>query len=282
MLKNDIYLIRKLEESSGYFQSSYSNRYSNWKRYYSIRKAFFRQLQRLNRKEPIKILEIGCYEGDFIYRLKAEFSKKYKLKFFGIDISHLDINFANQRKKYFAHQDCYFLVMDVQKLGFIPEVFDIIIASEVIEHLPEPQEALKQIYCILKKDGLFILTTPNKGGSLLAKFLHFVSSKINISPTYNFISENEIAKIRLSSEQGLTGSGCGHISVKDRKQWQLIFKNIGFRLITTEGTSGLLFGLPSLDRYRILFALTVILDVILEKLPFSYLWSETLFFTLRK
>ena len=285
MSERNIYLIRRLEESSNYFSRSFSYRYCQWKRYYSIRKAVYYELKRLNTKEPIKILDVGCADGWLLYQLKAEFSQKYKLEFFGIDISSLDIDFANQRKEYFAHQDCYFLFMDARELGFGSQEFDIVISSELIEHIPEPQEVLKQIYRVLKKSGLSILTTPHKGSGIFARFLRLIKRKNNAKEEKhicNFIADNEIPKIRLSSEQGITGAGYGHISVKSENEWQVIFKNIGFRLVSVEGTSGLLFGSPYLDKYRILFVLTVILDVLLEKFPFSYIWAETLFFELRK
>jgi len=282
----NLYLIRRLEESSGYFGKSFSSRYTNWKRNYSIRNAFYRELKRIRfKEEPIKILEIGCSDGWLIYRLKAEFSKSHNLKFFGIDLSQLDIDFANQRKTYFNHKDCYFQVMDAQNLGFDNEGFDIVICSELVEHIPEPHKVIKEVYRILEKGGLFILTTPHKGGGLLARFLRLIKERSGIGREKSiqyFIEECEISKMRLSSDQGDTGRGYGHISVKSKNEWVVIFKNEGFKIVSTKGTGGLLFGSSSLDQYRILFAFTVILDTFLEKLPFSYLWSETLFFELRK
>lgn len=112
-----------------------------------------------------------------------------------------------------------------------------------------------------------------------------MKGKVNIDSAesvQNFIGESEISKIRLSSSEGTTGAGLGHVSVKSPKEWKEILKKAGFRIISLKGTGGLLFGSPRLDKYRILFALMVILDVLLEKLPFSYLWSETLFFELRR
>ncbi|MCK5288709.1 MAG: class I SAM-dependent methyltransferase, partial [Candidatus Omnitrophica bacterium] len=118
-----------------------------------------------------KVLDVGCGDGSLIYRLKAVFSKKYKFKFFGVDLSQLDIEFANHRKRYFHHKDCYFQTMDAQYLGFGDEEFDIVISSELIEHIPEAHKVIREVYRVLKKDGLFVLTTPHKGSGLLAKVL---------------------------------------------------------------------------------------------------------------
>ena len=74
--------------------------------------------------------------------------------------------------------------------------------------------------------------------------------------------------------------GYEHVSIHTRKEWAKIFKDCGFKIKSIKGTGGLFFGSLDFDRRRIIFALSVILDVILEKLPFSYLWSELLIFEL--
>jgi len=86
----------------------------------------------------------------------------------------------------------------------------------------------------------------------------------------------------LASDQGKTGAGFGHISVKTKKEWVDILRKEGFAVELIQGTGGLFLGSPYLDRHRILFALSVILDVVLERLPFSYLWSELLIFQVKK
>lgn len=228
---------------------------------------------------------MGCGDGWIIYTLRSELDKKYRLEFTGIDISGLDIDFAQRQKEYFEYKNCNFQVMDTQNLEFGEQEFDIVISSELIEHIPEPDKVIRQVYRVLKKGGLFILTTPNKGGGFQVRFLRLIKGIIRMhkeKPTPDFIEEKGISKIRLSSDQGTTGAGLGHVSVKSKKEWVENLKREGFRIISIKGTSGLLFGSPSLDNRRLLFALTVILDVLLEKLPFSYLWSESLFFELRK
>jgi ubiquinone/menaquinone biosynthesis C-methylase UbiE len=280
------YLIRKLEESSQYFSRSFSNRYMNWKRCDSIIKFFRREFKNLNKKEkPTRVLDIGCGDGWMVYRLEAEFNKKYRLEFTGVDISGFDIDFALQRKEYFQYKDCNFQVMDARDLKFSDQEFDIIISSELIEHILEPYEAVKEAYRVLKKGGIFVLTTPHKGGGLLARFLKLIRVKPNTDaedPAHNFIKNNEISKTRLSSNQGTTGGGLGHVSVKSPQEWLEIFKEQGFKIISVKGTGGFLFGCPQLDKHRILFAFTIILDVFLEKLPFSHLWTEITLFELKK
>jgi ubiquinone/menaquinone biosynthesis C-methylase UbiE len=285
MVKDKYYIIRKLEESSGYFSKSFSNRYMNWKRNHSLRNVFAREIGKLHSKNLIKVLDLGCGDGSLIFSLNIEFSKKYKLKFFGVDLSRLDIDFANRRSEYFDHKNCYFYAMDAQNLTFDNDEFDIVISSELAEHILEPHKVIKEVYRVLKKNGFFFLTTPNKGGGLFAQFLRLIKVRNNmkrIKATQRFLNKNTIVLTRLSSGGGDTGAGYGHVSVKSRREWVTILKKEGFKVFTQKGTGGLLFGSPYLDSYRILFAFSVILDTFLEKLPLSFLWSEIFFFELRK
>jgi SAM-dependent methyltransferase len=57
------------------------------------------------------------------------------------------------------------MVIDVRELShyFKPETFDLVYFTDVIEHIPKKDEkkALKEIYKVLKKDGILIFSTPN-------------------------------------------------------------------------------------------------------------------------
>lgn len=277
---NNPYLLRRLEESSNYFYSAYSFRYMTWKKFRSIKKYFFDEIKRRNTDQKLKILEIGCGDGCLIYRLMEEFSKRFNLEFKGVDINPLDIDFANQKKAYFQHTNCWFELMDANRLSFKDDEFDIVICSEVAEHLPQPELVISQIHRVLKKNGLFLMTTPQKNGSIPARLARILKRKRGDADFY--IEGCEMKKNRLSSEQGKTGAGFGHISVKTKGEWLGILKKVGFKIIRTEGTGGIFFGNPKLDELRMLFSMSVILDLILEKFPFSYLWSELLIIQCRK
>lgn len=52
------------------------------------------------------------------------------------------------------------IVMDATKMTFESNRFDAIFMMEVLEHIPEPQKAIDEIYRTLKKDGTLVLSTP--------------------------------------------------------------------------------------------------------------------------
>jgi len=51
------------------------------------------------------------------------------------------------------------VVTDAQHLGLASEAFDVVLCTEVLEHLPEPQAAIDEMFRVLKPGGTLILTT---------------------------------------------------------------------------------------------------------------------------
>lgn len=99
-----------------------------------------------------KILEVGCGVGGIVSKLNPA-----ENELVGVDISSFALNVA--RKKY---PQITFVRGNAEQLPFEKESFDIVLFPNVIEHLLLPQEALKEIYRILKKGGVFVISTPNR------------------------------------------------------------------------------------------------------------------------
>lgn len=57
--------------------------------------------------------------------------------------------------------------MDAQRLAFRDHSFEVVTCFEVIEHVPEPGALLCEIRRILTRDGILLLTTPNRSLRLL-------------------------------------------------------------------------------------------------------------------
>jgi len=115
---------------------------------YKIYKQF-KNLKLMNIAE-VKILDVGCADGSF-----AKFLKQQGYDVYGIDISSKAINQAV--KSGIKASQC-----DVEQgINFLDNFFDIVIASEVIEHLYDTDYFLQQLKRITKDDGYLLLSTPN-------------------------------------------------------------------------------------------------------------------------
>jgi len=56
---------------------------------------------------------------------------------------------------------------DAERLTFASNSFDVVIASEVVEHLWNPHNFFDEVYRVLRADGYLIMETPEGKGSLL-------------------------------------------------------------------------------------------------------------------
>ena len=98
-----------------------------------------------------KILDIGCSSGIFLKDLENLGFKPENL--FGIDISEIAI----ENCKANGLQHCF--VMDAQNIT-LTETFDIIIASDCLEHLEDDKKALKNWKSLLKIGGVMYVFVP--------------------------------------------------------------------------------------------------------------------------
>ena len=120
----------------------------------------------VKRVEGEDILDVGCGSGTIVKRLL----KKGK-KVIGMDIGKKFVGFCHSRYK-----NAVFCEADAQFLPFLDKCFDTIVCSEVIEHLENPEKALKEFNRVLRPRGKLVLTAPNI--SLLWAFVEAIWTRI--------------------------------------------------------------------------------------------------------
>lgn len=97
------------------------------------------------------ILEVGCMES-FLGEI---FTKEECPKITAFDIAKINIKKGKKKYPYIK-----FLIDDAQNPK-IKGKFDIVFAAEIIEHLENPEKAVKNWIKLLKKGGYLIISTPN-------------------------------------------------------------------------------------------------------------------------
>jgi SAM-dependent methyltransferase len=106
----------------------------------------------------IKVLDVGCGVGTLCLYLA---SKGAKTK--GVDVSERAITIAKHAAKTLQLKNVEFVK---KQLWSGKADFDLVICSEVIEHVEDDQRLLKDIKDKLKKRGRLLLTTPSKNNFL--------------------------------------------------------------------------------------------------------------------
>ncbi|PIV00992.1 hypothetical protein COS54_01870 [Candidatus Shapirobacteria bacterium CG03_land_8_20_14_0_80_39_12] len=102
-----------------------------------------------------KILEIGCGRGFYLKTLKEVWPK---LEVTGID---LNLEYLKKAEEFVGELKVNLRVADATKLPFEDKTFDRIIATEILEHIPDDQKAIAEIYRVLKPGGMVMITVPN-------------------------------------------------------------------------------------------------------------------------
>lgn len=155
--------------------------------------------------QPATVLDIGCGTGNNLSTpLAARFPQ---IKFTAIDTDPTSIVYAQKN-----NQNTNISFIHKEDLSFT-ERFDLVILSEVLEHIDDPEEFLKTIRALLNKEGKLILTTPNGYGpfeftAFLELLLYFLiprkrpagipptaakdSDTLAISPHVNFFSYRQL------------------------------------------------------------------------------------------
>lgn len=81
-------------------------------------------------------------------------------KLYGVDVSEEAIGLAIDRNKNF--QNAKFLLSDGTKIPLDNESADVYVSLETIEHIECDKNFLQEVSRVLRKDGIFICSTPNR------------------------------------------------------------------------------------------------------------------------
>lgn len=88
-----------------------------------------------------KLLDVGCGR------------RPYEKTYFANADSYLGTDYLTDRS-------CPDVVASALDLPFDDESFDTVTSTEVLEHVPEPLRALKEMHRVLRQDGILIITVP--------------------------------------------------------------------------------------------------------------------------
>lgn len=116
----------------------------------SRRDMVFRLIQKLNLPPSTAILEIGCSGGPLLQRL----AQQGYTNLTGIDVSETGIAVAQQ--KGLSNVSC----MDGAHLTFPDNSFDLLIASDVLEHIEDDAQALREWNRVLRPGGQLLVFVP--------------------------------------------------------------------------------------------------------------------------
>lgn len=135
----------------------------------------------------IAIIDFGCGNGLIIQEMKKI---NPQAEYIGLDVSETALKSAAA-----ILPECkFYKIEDGEKLSIGNNAIDLVFSSEVIEHIYDVENAISEIYRILKPGGKLLLTTPYHGliKNLLIAFFSFDEHFNPIGPHVRFFSKKSL------------------------------------------------------------------------------------------
>ena len=121
--------------------------YINWERFSTMAKHF----------RGGKFLDLGVFNSPLIIEIEK--------KFVDVEVVGLDYCEPVLRELQERHPEVRYVVGDAMHIQFKDEYFDYVVAGELIEHMEDPVAFVKEAMRVLKKGGIFSLSTPEGEGT---------------------------------------------------------------------------------------------------------------------
>jgi 2-polyprenyl-3-methyl-5-hydroxy-6-metoxy-1,4-benzoquinol methylase len=116
---------------------------------------FYAMLARRYGRRGARLLEVGSGLGHLAGQLSGWFEA------YGMDLNHWAVR---QSKKF--TETASLQTASAQELPYANGAFNVVIIKHIVEHLPDPAKAIREIGRVTETDGILILATPNLGSLL--------------------------------------------------------------------------------------------------------------------
>ncbi|MBI1976940.1 MAG: class I SAM-dependent methyltransferase [Candidatus Omnitrophica bacterium] len=183
-----------------------------------------REREKENNGTATALLELGCATGAYLSQYEDR-----KMELYGVDISEYAIQQAKQRVK---RGQFYRLNLEKEPFPFPDGAFDIVTAYTILEHLFEPEKALREIERVTKEGAYLYVVVP-------VIPLLFISESLN---RWVFWSAQRLL--------GLLGKSLlhdkSHVSIFHKKEWFRMFSRRNFSVVKNFTAEG--FVAPVFDR----------------------------------
>ncbi len=122
------------------------------------RLRFVKRIAATMAAETATVADLGCGSGVMLCEvLKAN----DRWTGYGLDISGTSVDYARRLAQHHGlNRRAVFQQGSITQLPFATRSLDLVIASEVLEHLPEPEAAFREIARVLAPTGILALTVP--------------------------------------------------------------------------------------------------------------------------
>lgn len=165
---------------------------------------------------PSRVLDLGCGRGQLLGMLAARHEAQYT----GLDAAPAVV----------AEGWTYRSGDLTRRLPFDDAAFDLVVAGEVIEHVPHPDDLLREVRRVLAPGGVLVLSTPN-----LVCWANRVLVPLGVQPLFTETSSH----VALGRRLRVLGQGNevqGHLKVFTSRSLHELLEREGFHVEQRAGT----------------------------------------------
>ncbi len=119
--------------------------------YYQTDESLRKLIRELSYNPDAFTLDVGCKKGDTSVTIR-----KNVRGMVGIDLEFHD-------EWYSLQNEIHFVNGNASMLPFADGSFDMVIAGECLQYIPNPEWVIDEIYRVLKKDGMLVMSFPESG-----------------------------------------------------------------------------------------------------------------------
>jgi ubiquinone/menaquinone biosynthesis C-methylase UbiE len=154
--------------------------------------SVLRNIAKPDDADRLAFLDVGCGDGTYEVLLERDFHRLV-----GLDIRPQDLRTAKTHVGDKSKVD--FILGDIYHLPFNERSFDVVLCSEVLEHLHEPERGLRELSYVFRK-GLLLTVPIINVNRLVAKILRY---------------DQRLRKVE---------ADIGHVSLHDWRWWRSVFR----------------------------------------------------------
>ena len=193
-----------------HFLPSFRNRY----------RFVIKHIEAITKENPCtKMLNLGTGEGDYDSALA-----KYTKELMSCDINATEIELARQINKHVSNLT--YEVQNALSTTYMDGQFDIIVNTEVIEHVGNPDAMLKEVSRLVRSGGCVVMTFPSRAFPFTYDPFNYIAQKLGFTPP--FIRQGAYS--------------FGHEYLIDYNEFSHLAKSHAFQITTYAPLSGYLIG----------------------------------------
>jgi len=175
----------------------------------SARLSFLKYVK--NQDGGSNCLDFGCGSSRQVFDLADQFSEGIV---FGSDFDPEPLEIAAGLAKKLGYGNIFLVQYRSAKLPFRNDVFDVVTSHQVLEHVPDPEESVREIHRLMKKSGVFEVDFPNgkSAGETGRSFFHKITktknphiSRIGLKRSKEMFSDAGFRIEKFQSVQMFTG-----------------------------------------------------------------------------